>query len=277
MSEEKHEQATSPSHFDRAHAARLQNRVLQRVWQLGYGDDYPAEVKPSAFYSRWTLRRLAQSLAPAKGQTLVDLGCGHGGTSLWVAKQFGLKVVGVDLSPGGVALATAQAVEMGMTDDAKFKVGDVTATGLADASCDAAISLDVIIYVPDKEAAMKEVARIIRPGGRFGFTVWEQSGYSQRLKAQQFLDYRPLMAAADFDVEIYEEPPNWRQQQQRTLELLVENETAEMDPADVGQILAMARGSLNELSSRRYVLAVGRRRYTGGITSRSLRRLVRLM
>jgi ubiquinone/menaquinone biosynthesis C-methylase UbiE len=263
MAEEKNEQANSASHFNRAHAARLQNRVLQRVWQLGYGDDYPAEVKPSAFYSQWTLARLAHALAPATGQTLVDLGCGHGGTSLWIAKQFGLKVIGVDASPGGVALATHQAVEMGMSDDAKFKVGDVTATGLADASCEAAISLDVIIYVPDKEAAMKEAARIVRPGGRFGFTVWEQPGYSQRLKAQQFADYRPLMTAADFDVEIYQEPPNWRQQQQRTLELLVENETElteEMDPGDVGQIIAMAHGALNDLSSRRYVLAVGKRR-----------------
>jgi hypothetical protein len=51
MPEEKQELAT----FDGAHAARLQNRVLQRVWQLGYGDDYPVEVKPSAFYSHWTL------------------------------------------------------------------------------------------------------------------------------------------------------------------------------------------------------------------------------
>jgi len=263
MAEEKYEPATLSCHFDLAHPARLQNRVLQHVWQLGYGDDYPAEVKPTAFYSQWTLTRLAQALAPTMGQTLVDLGCGHGGTSLWIAKQFGLKVFGVDVSSGGVALATAQAAEMDMTNDAKFKVGDVTATGLADASCDAAISLDVIIYVPDKEAAMKEAARIVRPGGRFGFTVWEQPGYSQRLKAQQFPDYRPLMTAADFDVEIYQEPPNWRQQQQRTLELLVENETElteEMDPGDVGQIIAMARGALNDLSSRRYVLAVGRRR-----------------
>jgi len=263
MAEEKHEQATLASDFDRAHAARLQNRVLQRIWQLGYGEDYPAEAKPSAFYSRWTLARLAEALAPATGQTLVDLGCGHGGTSLWIARQFGLRVCGVDASPGGVALATAQAAEMGMTSDARFTVGDVTATGLADASCDAAISLDVLIYVPDKEAAMKEAARIVRPGGLFGFTVWEQSGYSERLKAQQLPDYRPLMTAAGFDVEVYQEPPGWRQQQQRTLELLVENETEltrEMDPAAVAQLIAMARGALNDLSSRRYVLAVGRRR-----------------
>ena len=114
-----------------------------------------------------------------------------------------------------------------------------------------------------KAAAIREIARILKIGGRFGFTTWEQAGYSERLKSQQFSDYRPLLAAAGFDVEIYEDPPNWRQQQKRTLELLIERETeltAEMESAAAAGILAMAHGSLKDLPSRRYVLAVGRRR-----------------
>jgi len=250
------------SNFDRAHRYRLQNRTLERVWQHAYGDDYPAEVMPSAFYSLSALRRLVQALGPMEGQMLVDLGCGHGGAGLWVAKQLGMNLIGIDQSPGGISLAKARAADMGLADRAKFQVGDVTSTGLTDASCGAAISLDVLVFVEDKAATIREIARILKSGGRFGFTTWEQAGYSERLKSQQFSDYRPLLTAAGFDVEVYEEPSNWRQQHQRTLELLIKHQTeleAEMESVAASGILAMARGSLNELPSRRYVLAVGRR------------------
>jgi SAM-dependent methyltransferase len=168
---------TLADQFDRAHRHRLQNRTLDHVWQLAYGDDYPAEVMPSAFYSLSALGRLVQGLGPMEGRTLVDLGCGHGLAGLWVAKQLGMNLIGIDQSPGGISLASAHAADMGLTDRAKFQVGDVTSTGLADASCDAAISLDVLVFVEDKAAAIREIARILKIGGRFGFTTWEHAGY----------------------------------------------------------------------------------------------------
>ena len=125
-----------------------------------------------------------------------------------------------------------------------------------------AMSLDVLPFVSDKAAALRETARILRAGGRFGFTSWEQSGYSERLNAPQLDDYRPILTQAGFDVEIYEEPLNWQRQQRAVLELIIEPES-ELNaegPADSSRFLGMARGALNDLPSRRYVFAVGRRR-----------------
>jgi SAM-dependent methyltransferase len=82
---------------------------------------------------------------------------------------------------------------MGVSERARFEVADVAATGLLEASCDAAMSLDVLVFVPDKVAAVREVARILRPQGRFAFTTWEQRGYSERLRAPQLDDHRPLL------------------------------------------------------------------------------------
>lgn len=254
---------TLAERFDRSHAARLQSAALERLYWTAYGEDYPAEAHPNAFVSRTTLQRLAGALQIGPGHTVVDLGCGHGGPGLWVAQQLGAHLIGIDLSAVGVALARDRAAALGVGERARFQEGDLTATGLPEASCDAAMSLDVLVFVPDKAAAVREVARLLRPGGRFGLTTWEQSGYSARLGAPQVADHRPLLAAAGFDVETYEEPPDWQCQQRTLVEGIIASEPAlaeEMEPAVAAGFVAMARGVLADLPERRYVFVVARRR-----------------
>jgi SAM-dependent methyltransferase len=255
-----------PSHtdrFNRSHAARLQSITLERLWRTAFGEDYPAEAKPNAFFSLTTLQHLVGALHLGPGHMLVDLGCGHGGPGLWVAQQVGANLIGIDLSAVGVALAQDRATVLGLGKRVRFKEGDLTATGLPEASCDAAMSLDVLLFVPDKPAAMREVARILRPGGRFGFTTWEQPGYSDRLGAPQLVDHRPLLVETGFNVETYEEPSNWQHQQRVLLEGIIASGSElgkEIDGAVAASYVAMAHGMLADMLSRRYVLVVARRR-----------------
>jgi SAM-dependent methyltransferase len=254
---------THAKHFDRVHSAQLQSQALQDIWRNAYGDEYPAEVNPSAFYARSTLRQLVSGLQIEPGQTVVDLGCGNGGAGLWVAQELGAKLIGIDLSPAGVAAGTESAKAMGLGDTARFLAGDLTATGLDSASCDGALSLDVLCFVPDKPAALREIARILRPGARFGFTTWEQEGYSERLKAAQLTDHRPALEEAGFEVESYEEPVDWRQQQKTVLEGLLASEQKladELDPPNVDRFMGLARGMLSDMPARRYVSVLARRR-----------------
>ena len=83
---------------------------------------------------------------------------------LWVAGETKATIVGIDLSPASVARARERAAELGLTDHARFEVGDLTATGLPEASVDGAISVDVIWSVPNKASAFRECARIRKPG-----------------------------------------------------------------------------------------------------------------
>ena len=83
---EKDERISLAENFNRAHAARLQSPIAERLYRAAYGDDYPAGINPSGFYSLTTLRRLVHGLKVRPGDTLADLGCGHGGTGLWVAQ-----------------------------------------------------------------------------------------------------------------------------------------------------------------------------------------------
>jgi SAM-dependent methyltransferase len=248
--------------FDRAHSARLASPTLDRIWRQAYGEDYPEAVTPSAFYALSTLRRLREGLHLAAGTTIADLGCGNGGAGLWLARELGVGVIGIDLSGSGVANASRRAAQLGLVSQVQFRTGDLTATGLPPASCDGAICLDVLPFVPDKTAAFREVARILRPGARFAFTTWEQDGFSSRLNAQQLPDYRPPLVEAGFAIELYEEPLYWRQQQRAALEGLLSAKAelaAELEPSLVDQYVRLANGMLVDMAARRYVSAIARR------------------
>ena len=253
----------SAERFNMSFAVRLQSAALERVHRAAFSGDYPDDTNMNGFYSRTTLQRLCAALGLEPGRTLVDFGCGHGGTGLWVAQQTGVKLVGIDISSVGVALAEERATSLSLSDRARFQVGDLTKTALPDASCDAVLSLDVLAFVPDKIAALTEAARILRRSGTLGFTTWEQSGFSTRLGAEQCFDHRPLLEAAGFDVEIYKEPPEWRRQQSALAEEIIGAEAelaAEIGMMAVSGYLAMARGVLADMPIRRYVCIVARKR-----------------
>jgi SAM-dependent methyltransferase len=260
--------------FDRSHGGRMRSNSVEQIYRAAFGDDYAQDAQPNAFYSRTTLRRLADALEAGPGHTVVDLGCGHGRPGLWVAQQTGANLVGIDLSPIGIELARCRAAELGLTEQVRFQAGDITTTGLPDASCDAAMSLDVLPFTPDKGAAVAEVARILRPGSRFAFTIWEQLGGSAAADADRaalsgtfqahplvesvHVDYCGLLEDTGFAVEICEEPPGWRSQQRALAEGIIAAEdevTHEMG----AHYPAMARVFMAALPTARYVLVAARR------------------
>ena len=112
----------------------LRSATWQRVHRTAFGDDYPEDTNSNGFYSRTTLQHLCTALRLTPGGTLADLGCGHGGPGLWVARQTGANLIGIDISAVGVAVANQQALRLDLADRARFQVGDLTATGLIAAS-----------------------------------------------------------------------------------------------------------------------------------------------
>lgn len=187
----------------------------KRIWREHVtGADFPDEFAHVSFISLTELRALAQGLNLTAGQILVDLACGAAGPSLWIASECGARVVGRDLSSVAVARATENAVTLGMTNRAEFAQGSFEATGLASGSADAVMSVDALQYAPDKAKALVEVARILRPGGRFAFVTFE-------LDAEHVAglpvwndpvdDYRPLLEATGFKTLSYDQIPLWRE------------------------------------------------------------------
>lgn len=101
------------------------------------------------------------------GEVVVDLGSGGGIDCFLAAFQVGKKgrVLGVDMTPEMVALAERNRKRLGLSQVA-FVQGVLEALPLASASVDVVISNCVINLCPDKGVVFREVARVLRPGGR---------------------------------------------------------------------------------------------------------------
>jgi SAM-dependent methyltransferase len=101
------------------------------------------------------------------GETVLDLGSGPGLDALLAAKHVGPtgRVIGVDMTPEMLERARATAVRAGAAN-VEFREGRLEALPVADASVDAVTSNCVINLVPDKAAVFREIARVLRPGGR---------------------------------------------------------------------------------------------------------------
>ena len=113
---------------------------------------------------RLTLR-LAELAGTAPGQRVVDVACGTGATALLLARECRAETVGVDLGAETIQRAQRQARAMGLADLARFVHGDAEALPLPDATFDVALSECSLCLFPDKQAAVAEMVRTLRPGG----------------------------------------------------------------------------------------------------------------
>ena len=104
-----------------------------------------------------------------EGETVLDLGSGGGIDVLLSARRVGTtgRAIGVDMTDEMLELARRNAAEAGATN-VEFRKGTIEALPLDDASVDVVISNCVINLASDKTAVFREIARVLRPGGRMG-------------------------------------------------------------------------------------------------------------
>jgi arsenite methyltransferase len=139
-----------------------------RAWaqELGYPEPELSRVPDATVESfagvanHWSLGRVEP------GEVVLDLGCGAG-TDLLVAAQMtgpAGRVVGVDMTAAMLERAAASALRMGLTN-VELHESLIEALPLDDGSVDVVISNGVIDLVPDKDAVLDEIDRVLRPGG----------------------------------------------------------------------------------------------------------------
>jgi ubiquinone/menaquinone biosynthesis C-methylase UbiE len=175
----------------------------------------PADLAPvDEFHIRGRAATLeiAEALDLSADSHLLDLGSGLGGPARTLAEVTGCTVIGVDLTPEFCEVATALSAWTGLSDRTRFHVADATATGLADAAVDTALTIHVAMNIADKPALYAEAFRVLRPGGRFVvYDVLQGEGGDVRYPvpwandaSTSFLatlqDMRDLLTAAGFEV-----------------------------------------------------------------------------
>jgi tocopherol O-methyltransferase len=105
-------------------------------------------------------------------QRILDVGCGIGGSSLYLAQKYQATVSGITLSPQQAKRATQRAETQGLSQQVSFAVADALALPYADNSFDLIWSLESGEHMADKQRFLAECWRVLQPGGRLIMATW---------------------------------------------------------------------------------------------------------
>jgi sarcosine/dimethylglycine N-methyltransferase len=115
---------------------------------------------------------LAERAGIGKGTRVVDFCSGLGGPSRYFAYRYGADVTGIELTPARVKGAQELTRRVGLQKSVRVIEGNVMQVPLPDTSVDVVISQEALLHVPDKERALSEAYRILKPGGQIALTDW---------------------------------------------------------------------------------------------------------
>jgi ubiquinone/menaquinone biosynthesis C-methylase UbiE len=147
----------------------------QGQWQVvgNAAETYERALVPAVF-AAWA--PLVVALAdPRPGERVLDVACGTGVLTRLVAQRVGraAKVIGLDLNPGMLAVAAAvTANEPPTSASITWQEASATKIPLPDAAFDIVCSQLGLQFFPDRPAALREMYRVMVPGGRLGLMVW---------------------------------------------------------------------------------------------------------
>jgi ubiquinone/menaquinone biosynthesis C-methylase UbiE len=149
--------------------ARLQRRIQRYGWDLAaldYESLWQAQLAEAQV-------ALLASVSPAVGERVLDIACGTGLVSFEAARAVGPRgrVLGIDLSERMVDVAERRARDLGLSN-CDFSHMDAEMLALPNASFDVVLCALGLMYMPDPEQALREMSRVLRPGGRVALAVW---------------------------------------------------------------------------------------------------------
>ncbi len=165
----------------RSEVSSLYSKVIEQPegrFHFHRGPDYAAEflgydASELAVLPRGATRSFAGVGNPLKiarvraGETVLDIGCGAGADLLLAAAQTGRsgKAIGVDMTTSMLECARDSALTAGFRH-VDLRRGDATSLPVEDASIDVVLSNGVLNLVPEKDAALREIKRVLKPQGR---------------------------------------------------------------------------------------------------------------
>jgi SAM-dependent methyltransferase len=172
---------------------------------------YEAYFVPSIF-GPWA-RVLLKHATPQPGERVLDVACGTGIVARQVAPLVGSggSVTGLDLRPGMLAVARSRPAPAGAT--IKWQEGDASELPASDGAFDLVLSQQGLQFFPDRLAALREMRRVLAPGGRVALSVWQglhrQGLFESLIRSEArhlaFLGVTLAQAAAPFSLGDAEE------------------------------------------------------------------------
>ena len=150
---------TSYDHY----AAEAQQEVRRET----YGED----IGQTGWMTTEELCRFLQLLVLDAESNVLEVGCGAGGCALFMARQTGCRVTGIDINEHGIRNANALARKQHLEHRVRFERVDASQPlPFATAEFDAVFSNDAVCHITDRSFVLKEWHRVLKPGGRILFT-----------------------------------------------------------------------------------------------------------
>lgn len=163
-----HTSSSSPQHvaahydnLDRFYRDIWGEHVHHGLWESGQESTEEAVLHLS--------HRMAQLAQVGRGDTVCDVGCGYGGTSRILARNYGAKVTGFTVSNQQYQYAKAR---IDGDDALQYYCQDFLQHELPDASFSALISIECIEHIQDKKEFFRKAFQLLEPGGTFAIAVW---------------------------------------------------------------------------------------------------------
>lgn len=126
------------------------------------------------------------------GAAVLDAGCGPGVHAARAAK-FGCRVLAIDISSNMLKEAAARIAAAGLESSVELRQEDLTKLTLPDGSFTFVFSWGVLIHIRDAEAALSELARVVKPGGRLALYITNNDSWDKKLEdLARFLLGKPL-------------------------------------------------------------------------------------
>ncbi len=236
----------------------------KRCCATAYGSDWARFLLGDSYHPGGLVltERLGILLGLEHGTRVLDVAAGTGASAIHLASRFNCEVTGVDLSEANVAAARDAAARSGVTAPMQFVAGDADCLPFPDESFDVVICECAFCTFPDKPTAARELARVLRPGGRVGLSDLTRSGSLPReldgllawiaciADARPLAEYEAYLRQVGFRidrVERHDEVLQAMVRQIRTklmgVELLMGLRKLDLPNVDLGQARAMARGA----------------------------------
>jgi SAM-dependent methyltransferase len=162
------DQSAVTRHYERDDLATRVDDALRDV-RPAVGDTLTwADLSPlDQFHTRGlaATKAMAAALNPAPGSRILDIGSGLGGPARYLAAEYRVRVVGIDLSPSFVRVAQTLAERVGLGDAVHFEQGDALDLPFGDGTFDHAWTQHVAMNIADRLRLYRGIHRVVKPGG----------------------------------------------------------------------------------------------------------------